>query len=88
MSKFVEPAKEGMEAAEKKAVARTKLNVRWDQVKPGDLIDHPWPAYRYLVGSLIEVTSIEIVGDQVKFSTPAGGDSRLADSLVEVTRDV
>lgn len=69
-------------------MARTKLNVRWDEVKPGDLIEHPWPSNRDLVGSLIEVTLIQVDGDSVKFSTPAGGDSRPSSLLVEVTREV
>jgi hypothetical protein len=69
-------------------MAKTKLNVRWDEVKPGDLIEHPWPSYRYLVGSLIEVTSVKADGSLVNFSTPAGGDSRSSTSMVEVTREV
>jgi hypothetical protein len=68
-------------------MAKTKLNVRWDEVKPGDLIEHPWPSYRYLVGSLIVVTSVKVEGSHVEFSTPAGGARRPATSTVEVTRE-
>lgn len=69
-------------------MAKTKITVRWDEVKVGDLIAHPWPKYRNLVGSLIEITSVVVEGTRVNFETPAGGDSRSAESPVEVTRDL
>lgn len=73
---------------EDKQMAKTNLTVRWDEVKVGDLIEHPWPKYRNLVGSLLEVTSIELADQRVNFGTPAGGDSRSAASTIEVTREV
>jgi hypothetical protein len=68
-------------------MAKPKISVRWDEVKPGDLIAHPWPSYRYLDGSLIEITSITVDGEIVKFITPAGGPDRHASAMVEVTRE-
>jgi hypothetical protein len=69
-------------------MAMTKHTVRWDEVKVGDLVDHPWPKYRYLDGSLTEITSIEIDGSRVIFATQDGGGSSPVAGIIVVTRDI
>ena len=68
-------------------MAKLKLTVRWDEVKVGDLIEHPWPKYRSLVGSLIDVTSVKHVGQEVIFGTPAGNGTQPAAGMVQVMRE-
>ncbi|MGI4861003.1 MAG: hypothetical protein ACRYHA_29560 [Janthinobacterium lividum] len=61
--------------------------LRWEQVRAGDFITHPWPRYRIAKGTLIEVLAIRCEDDVVVFSTVHGDDQRRASSgLIEVVR--